>query len=131
MQKNGYANPKKTPNCQRLRYLHEKFVFVGRNERRKGIEELNAAIRQLKTEKLPPYEIHFIGPIPREHQLTGDHIFYHGEIRDTQKIKELLRASDILICPSHSEGMPNVILEGMASGLGCYCHRCGGCCFTN
>ncbi len=24
---------------------------------------------------------------------------------------------DVLVCPSHSEGMPNVILEGMARGL--------------
>jgi len=32
-------------------------------------------------------------------------------------LQNLLRASDILICPSWSEGMPNVILEAMANGL--------------
>ncbi len=28
-----------------------------------------------------------------------------------------MRLSDVLVCPSYSEGMPNVILEGMANGL--------------
>ena len=28
-----------------------------------------------------------------------------------------LNADDVLVCPSYSEGMPNVIMEGMARGL--------------
>src|SRR5690606_31562954 len=36
---------------------------------------------------------------------------------DTEKLKQILREYDVLVCPSHSEGMPNVILEAMASGL--------------
>ena len=36
---------------------------------------------------------------------------------DFQKIKDVLDSSDVLICPSYSEGMPNVILEAMARGL--------------
>ena len=32
-------------------------------------------------------------------------------------MRSLLQACDILVCPSYSEGMPNVILEAMASGL--------------
>src|SRR5690606_28436249 len=50
-------------------------------------------------------------------RLHKANIFYHGEIRDKQKLQTLIRECDILVCPSWSEGMPNVILEAMANGL--------------
>ena len=33
------------------------------------------------------------------------------------KIQAILQSSDVLVCPSYSEGMPTVIMEAMASGL--------------
>ncbi|MFN0033300.1 MAG: glycosyltransferase family 4 protein, partial [Flavobacteriales bacterium] len=33
------------------------------------------------------------------------------------EIQRVLDACDVLVTPSHSEGMPNVIMEGMARGL--------------
>jgi glycosyltransferase involved in cell wall biosynthesis len=92
-----------------------KFVFVGRFERRKGVEELNKAL--LEIIHSAEMEMHFIGPIPKSKQIAADNVFYHGSVNDSERMKSLLRACDILICPSHSEGMPNVILEAMASGL--------------
>lgn len=97
--------------------IPRKFLFIGRYERRKGIEELHTAIQQIREEQLPTHEFHFIGPISKSHQLNLDKVFYHGEIKDSKMIKSIMRGCDVLICPSHSEGMPNVILEGMASGL--------------
>jgi glycosyltransferase involved in cell wall biosynthesis len=95
-----------------------KFLFLGRYERRKGIEELNAVISQLQENKFDrKIEFHFIGPIPFNKQLKNDLVFYHGEIRDKLSLKQLIRQCDVLICPSWSEGMPNVILEAMANGL--------------
>ncbi|MCG8578075.1 MAG: glycosyltransferase family 4 protein [Flavobacteriales bacterium] len=94
-----------------------KFVFVGRNERRKGIEELNKALEVLLEDKSKRFNVQFVGPIPTEVQLKDDRIHYHGEIRDAEKIKAILDESDCLLCPSHSEGMPTVILEAMARGL--------------
>jgi glycosyltransferase involved in cell wall biosynthesis len=91
-----------------------KFVFLGRYERRKGIEELNRALRSLKETN---FEFHFIGPIPEEKKLQLPFVNYHGEIRDKQELSKLLRQCDVLVCPSWSEGMPNVILEAMANGL--------------
>lgn len=96
-----------------------KFIFIGRYERLKGIEELNEALKHLQKTVTPPFEIHFIGPIPEKKQLKQNQtatIVYHGPIYQEEKIQQLLRESDILLCPSWSEGMPTVILEAMASG---------------
>lgn len=95
-----------------------KFVFLGRYERRKGIEELNTALRWLLSEnKFQNAEFHFIGPIPADRRISGEALIYHGEIRSKEGLQELLRKCDVLLCPSWSEGLPNVILEAMANGL--------------
>ncbi len=91
-----------------------KFVYIGRYERRKGIEELSAVIKNNHFENC---EFHFIGEIPGSLKLKHDHTIYHGAIKDKHKLYELLDSMDVLLTPSHSEGMPNVILEGMARGL--------------
>lgn len=91
-----------------------KFVYLGRYERRKGVEELNKALKSFKN---PNFEFHFIGPIPEAKKLQLPFVNYHGEIRDKQELNKLLKQYDVLVCPSWSEGMPNVILEAMANGL--------------
>lgn len=102
-----------TPVSEKIRFL-----YLGRYERRKGIEELNRAIHLvLKTEHSKTIEFNFIGPIPVDKRIQHDAIFYHGEIRSKEGLELLVRKCDVLICPSWSEGMPNVILEAMASGL--------------
>jgi glycosyltransferase involved in cell wall biosynthesis len=92
-------------------------LFLGRYERRKGIEELNEAIKLLDKEKDSAIEFHFIGNIPSEKKIEAQHITYHGEIRDRTILFEKMKACDVIICPSHSEGFPNVILEAMGNGL--------------
>ena len=91
------------------------FVFVGRYERRKGIEELNQVLPSV----MDSHEIqfHFIGPIPESLRLASPKVKYWGLIREEKKVREILRACDVLVCPSYSEGMPTVMLEAMASGL--------------
>ncbi len=93
-----------------------KVVFSGRYERRKGVKELSAAISKiLVTNK--NCEFHFIGPIPPKKQIVSDRVIYHGLVSGNAEMKILLRGMDVLVCPSYAEGMPNVVLEAMASGV--------------
>jgi glycosyltransferase involved in cell wall biosynthesis len=62
-------------------------------------------------------EFHFIGDIPKSCRLQGSQYIYYGKLSNSSQIYHILQDCDILVCPSYSEGMPNVILEGMASGL--------------
>jgi glycosyltransferase involved in cell wall biosynthesis len=100
-----------------------KFVFVGRYERRKGIEELTQVIKQL----LPAnnFTFDFIGDITNNKKIISENVFYHGSISDVSKIKKILTEADVLVCPSYSEGMPTVILEAMALGLAIIASRVG------
>lgn len=93
-----------------------RFVYVGRYEERKGIKNLNAAIIELINQKRN-FEFHFIGDIPTHLQINDSRVKYYGSIFNYSKIQSLLKSMDVLVCPSYSEGMPNVIVEAMASGL--------------
>lgn len=90
-----------------------KFLFIGRYEKRKGIKELKHSLKKLINKY--EFEFHFIGPIPDYLRITHDQIFYYGEVKDQNIIKTLLYNSDVIVCPSYSEGMPTVILEAMAN----------------
>lgn len=91
-----------------------KFLFVGRYERRKGIQELNKAICELLEEY--SFEFLFIGPIPLKNQIYNERVKYLGVIRDEAEMKLYIKKNDFLVVPSYSEGMPTVILEAMSCG---------------
>jgi glycosyltransferase involved in cell wall biosynthesis len=93
----------------------KKFAFIGRYERRKGIQELNHVIEKLMSEQIE-FQIRFIGPIPVNVRINDRRVIYHGMLDDDSRIKQVLDDVDFLIVPSYSEGMPTVILEGMARG---------------
>jgi glycosyltransferase involved in cell wall biosynthesis len=90
------------------------FIFIGRYERRKGIEEITKVLNESSE---IDFEFHFIGNIPDSKKQSSKKIHYWGSISEESKIKSILKQSDVLICPSYSEGMPTVILEAMAMGL--------------
>lgn len=91
-----------------------KFVFIGRYERTKGLKEILKVVRKLISQYT--FEFHFIGEIPENNKVINNNFIYHGIIKNSEKIRSILIDSDILVCPSYSEGMPTVILEAMASG---------------
>lgn len=92
-----------------------RFLFLGRFERRKGVEELNLALSAMRD--VPGFEMHFIGPIPASKKLAMSQVVYHGQLTEMGAMQKIMDTCDVLVVPSHSEGMPNVILEGMARGL--------------
>lgn len=92
-----------------------RFLFIGRFERRKGVQELNSALIELNG--IPGWRMDFIGPVPASHRLKQSGVTYHGQITEREKLWSIMDQCDVLVVPSWSEGMPNVILEGMARGL--------------
>ncbi len=86
-----------------------RFIFVGRNTSRKGADLVQA---WLNDNAGGNYEFHFVGPFPESKNGV-----YHGEVKDSLKLQRLFSACNVLVCPSDSEGMPNVIMEAMARGL--------------
>jgi glycosyltransferase involved in cell wall biosynthesis len=92
-----------------------RLVFVGRNEKAKGLHLLCQALDSLAPQSR--VELHIVSPIPPDHQLPRPWLEYHGGIRDEETMQGLLRGMDVLVNPSCTEGVPTVVLEGMASGL--------------
>jgi len=56
-------------------------------------------------------------------QMAGKNVRFEGNIRD---VAPYLRASDIFVLPSSTEGLSNSLLEAMASGLATIVTRVGG-----
>jgi glycosyltransferase involved in cell wall biosynthesis len=92
--------------------VNSKFLFVGRYERRKGIEELMQVVASM-----PELEISFVGSIPPSKKINRANIHYYGKVKEVNALNKILDEHTFIIAPSHSEGMPNVLLEGMSRGL--------------
>ncbi|SHH14459.1 glycosyltransferase family 4 protein [Virgibacillus chiguensis] len=99
-------------------------IYSGSISKRKGIFDLLAALESLESESQihtmicgPMYENEecFYSLINKiNNQQNNVSISYRGEVNN---IEDYLRASDILVLPSYSEGLPNVLLEGSMTGL--------------
>lgn len=94
-----------------------RFLYLGRYERRKGIEEIYQSIDALLADPSLKAQFEFIGPLPETNRIQHPAVVYHGEVRDRSTLLRLIQNNDVLLCPSWSEGMPNVILEAMSQGL--------------
>lgn len=92
-----------------------RFLFIGRNERRKGYRELKEALTKI----IDNYDFHFsfIGDIELKDQIISDKIYYYGTISDIKTYYEIIDQHDVIVVPSISEGFPTVIIEAMARGL--------------
>ena len=88
------------------------FLFVGRDDPLKGLDNIFIAIKTIDS-SLCNFE--FIGPITQK--VIKSNVTYHGLLKNKNDIYNVLDKCDVLILPSYSEGMPNVILEAMSRGL--------------
>lgn len=114
-------------------------IFVGVIDPRKGIHHLVEAWNQC-CKNLPGATLVILGPKPDSENRWSDQKFYEdfigkldeagdGSIQYFGKVKnveDFLKASDMLVLPSKAEGLPNVLLEGMACNLPIVCTRIGG-----
>jgi glycosyltransferase involved in cell wall biosynthesis len=91
------------------------FTFVGRNERRKGIIEIEEALNTL-LEQNEDFNFNFVGLNESDLKIRSSKIKFFGLVRNEEEIKNILDKTDVLVCPSYSEGMPTVILEAMSRG---------------
>ena len=80
-----------------------------------GFEELYTAIQKLPAQINASFS--FVGPIPESKKLAHPKVFYYNEITSRERLREIYKEHDVVLCCSYSEGMPNVILEGMGLGL--------------
>jgi glycosyltransferase involved in cell wall biosynthesis len=90
-----------------------RFSFIGRYDRCKGLPELHRALDMLGDGS---WSLRVIGPVPEAVRMRRQNIQYVGPISEPQRIASMLDDSDCLVCPSHSEGMPTVVIEAMARG---------------
>lgn len=104
-------------------------VFVGRLVPEKGLDCL---LRAWSSLELAPADVLLLagdGPErPALHNLARQ-LGIAGRVRFLGKADEperILQASDLFVLPSLTEGMPNSLLEAMATGLPCIATRVGG-----
>lgn len=90
-----------------------RFTFIGRHDRCKGLPELLAATERLGE---GAWSLRIVGPVPERCRSVRPGIEYTGPVNEPARIIQLLDDSDCLVCPSHSEGMPTVVIEAMARG---------------
>jgi teichuronic acid biosynthesis glycosyltransferase TuaC len=107
-------------------------IYVGGLVKTKGISELALACEPLlKTHA--HFQLVCIGDGPSREELIAlrsrvgrqDAVVLPGRVAPEQ-VPLYLRASDFLVLPSHSEGMPQAILEAMNCGLAVVATRVGG-----
>lgn len=98
----------------------KKLLFVGRLNKLKGVEDSLLAYIELRR-FYPGLNLTICGVGPEEPKLKShygavDGITFLGFV-DKDDLPSLYAACDILLLPSYSEGLPNVILEAMVSRL--------------
>lgn len=96
-----------------------RFLFVGRLSKQKGLGYLFRALSNLE-DKNWRLDIYGYGPLEEELKQLSRTLFieskvlFHGVSSDMPAVYQ---NADLLLLPSLYEGMPNVVLEAMASGL--------------
>lgn len=100
-----------------------KVVYIGAvNHAQKGVLYLPDIFRSLAGQNIP-ITLDIVGDGPDLQRLRSavsdfgsGEIFFHG-VQPNEKALQILDNSDVLIMPSHFEGLPLVLLEAMSRGV--------------
>ncbi len=108
----------------------ETVLYVGRLDPQKGLEDALAAWAQV-TARRPAAQLVLVGDGPSRCTLEAQAraLSLEGRVRFLGLRRDpeiLLQGSQVFLFPSRSEGMPNALLEAMATGLPCVATRIGG-----
>ncbi len=92
-------------------------LFVGRLVPAKGVRELVSAVLELGD----PFTAVLVGPGPlaglgADDPRGADRLLYPGP-QSHEQVVRYMAASDVLVLPSYSEGLPTVLVEGGSLGL--------------
>lgn len=112
-----------------------RILFVGFIRPEKGIEYLLDAVASLPM--CIRWELEMIGPrefpeyARKLEDLAADRgigtrIHWSGYVPNGKPLLDRMRAADLLVLPSLSEGTPHVLVEARASGLPCIATKVGG-----
>ncbi len=101
-----------------------RILFVSRLIMRKGLQFLIKAIPMVCEQTNVPFLIKVVGDGPDKDKLitqiddlgVNKSFRFYGYV-DHEKLPEYYLDADIFVLPSLAEGMPNVVLEAMGSGL--------------
>lgn len=112
---------------------HLRLVFSGRLVHQKGLDLLLPALAGLPADA-PDWRLTLIGDGPERPALEHlaarlgltPRVHFHGWT-DRSAMPGVLRDADLYVFPSRDEGMPNTVLEAMASGLPVLTTRIPGC----
>lgn len=105
-------------------------LYAGRLVERKGVAFMLEAWRDVSA-GCPEARLVLLGEGPLLGALTEQarRLGITGSVRFAGRVDDVpgwLRAADVFVLPSLQEGLPNALLEAMASGLPCVATRIGG-----
>ena len=118
---------------QRRFGLREDGLFIasaGRLSPEKGVEDLLRIVPTLSSEFAKLQVVIFgDGPLRKKYVQIIDELELNGRAflgGFQSNLRSLLPGLDLLVNPSHTEEMPNIVLEGMAAGIPVVATRVGG-----
>lgn len=105
-------------------------LFIGRVEPQKGIGELLTAFERVHRER-PDVSLVLVGDGVWRERAEEARRRFDGRLhvvgaRPFAEVPTWMAACDLVVLPSHNEGTPNVLLEGLASGRPAVATRVGG-----
>jgi len=121
---NGVDLARFTNGHQRVPSATVRILFVSRLILRKGLQFLIDALPAIRQQAAGPFVINVVGDGPDKDILlkqietlgVGECVRFYGYV-EHDKLPEYYLDADIFVLPSLAEGMPNVVLEAMGSGL--------------
>jgi len=98
-----------------------RYIFIGALVRTKGVFEIAKLFKRIIKEK-PDSTLTFVGKGSEREQLEillkkdnlYDKVKFTGLISSRVKLVDIINEHDILLFPSHKEGLPNVVVEHIA-----------------